>query len=68
MRSGTEDFSLFYKTYSMVEHQSHNFIHLQKYAFHCDCQIPNMYNKTSVDILIADMYNDTYTKQKSIQH
>ena len=31
-------------------------------TFHCDCQIPNMYNKTSVDILIADIYNDTYTK------
>ena len=28
--------------------------------FHGDCQIPNMYNKTSVDILIADIYNDTY--------
>ena len=31
-------------------------------TFHGDCQIPNMYNKTSVDILIADIYNDTYTK------
>ena len=31
-------------------------------TFHSDCQIPNMYNKTSVDILIADIYNDTYTK------
>ena len=31
-------------------------------TFHGDCQIPNMYNKTSVYILIADMYNDTYTK------
>ena len=25
-------------------------------------QIPNMYNKTYVDILIAHMYNDAYTK------
>ena len=31
-------------------------------TFHGDCHIPNMYNKTSVDILIADIYNDTYTK------
>ena len=31
-------------------------------TFHGDCQIPNMYNKTSVDILIADIYNDSYTK------
>ena len=29
-------------------------------TFHGDCQIPNMYNKTSIDILIADIYNDTY--------
>ena len=28
--------------------------------FHGGCQIPNMYNKTSVDILISDIYNDTY--------
>ena len=31
-------------------------------TFHGDCQIPNMHNKTSVDILIADIYNDTYIK------
>ena len=32
---------------------------------HGDCQIPNMYNKTSVDILIANIYNDTYTKTET---
>ena len=31
-------------------------------TFHGDCQIPNMYNKTYVDILTADIYNDTYIK------
>ena len=31
-------------------------------TFHGDCQIPKMYNKTYVDILIADIYNDTYIK------
>ena len=31
-------------------------------TLHGDCQIPNMYNKTSVDILIADISNGTYTK------
>ena len=31
-------------------------------TFHGYCQIPNMYNKTSVDFLIANIYNDTYTK------
>ena len=25
-----------------------------------DCEIPNMHNKTSVDLLIADIYNDIY--------
>ena len=29
-------------------------------TFHGDCQIPNMYNKTCVNTLIADIYNDTY--------
>ena len=31
-------------------------------TFHGDCQIPNMYNKTFVDILVAGIYNDTHTK------
>ena len=47
----------------MVEHQSLNFYSPTKLcAFHSDCQIPNMYNKTFVDILTADIYNGTYTK------
>ena len=29
-------------------------------TFHGECEIPNMYNKTSVDILIADIYNAMY--------
>ena len=31
-------------------------------TFHCDCQIPNMYNKTFVNILIANICNNTYTQ------
>ena len=31
-------------------------------TFHGDCQMPNMYNKTYVDFLTADIYNDAYTK------
>ena len=30
-------------------------------TFHGGCQIPNMYNKTFVDILISDIYNDADT-------
>ena len=29
---------------------------------HGDCQIPNMYNKTYVDTVVADIYDDTYIK------
>ena len=47
----------------MAVYQSHIFYSSTKVCtFHGDCQIPNMYNKTFVDILIADIYNDTYTK------
>ena len=31
-------------------------------TLHGDCQIPNRYNKTSVDLLSADIYNDVYIK------
>ena len=31
-------------------------------TFHGDCHIPNMYNKISVDIVTAYIYNDTYIK------
>ena len=34
-------------------------------TFYGDCQIPNMYNKTHVSILSADIYNDTYTKTET---
>ena len=30
--------------------------------FHGNCEIPNMYNKTSVDILTAGIYNDIHIK------
>ena len=33
---------------------------------HGDCEIPNMYNKSSVDFLIVDIYNDTYAKTDNI--
>ena len=33
-------------------------------TFHGGCEIPNMCNKTPVDIFIADIYNDIYIKTK----
>ena len=35
-------------------------------TFHGGCQIPNMYGKTFVDILIADIFNDTYIKTENV--
>ena len=32
------------------------------FIFLGNCEIPNMYNKTSVDILIADVYDDIHVK------
>ena len=37
-------------------------------TFHGDCQIPNMYNKTYVDILTADFLIILIQKLQSIQH
>ena len=35
-------------------------------TFHGDCEIPNMYNKTYVNILIANIHNDIYNKKTKI--
>ena len=34
-------------------------------TFHGDSQVPNMYNKTFVGILTADIFNDAYTKTET---
>ena len=36
-------------------------------TFHVDCEIPNMSNKSSVDLLIANIYNDTYASYSSAE-
>ena len=58
MISGTDNFALRQNTIHggqpIVQFHSST----KSCTFHGDCEIPNMYNKTYVDILIADIYND----------
>ena len=62
MSSGTDNFTFLQNTIHGGAPIAQFYSPTKVCTFHGDCQIPNMYNKTSVDILIADIYNDTYTK------
>ena len=62
MSSGTDNFTFLQNTFHGGAPIAQFYSSTKLCTFHGDCQIPNMYNKTSVDILIADIYNDTYTK------
>ena len=68
MSSGTYNFIFLQNTIHGGAPIAQFYSSIKLCTFHCDCQIPNMYNKTYVDILIAYIYNDTYTKNRSIQH
>ena len=60
--SGTGNFAFRPNTIHGGQPQAQLYSSTKVCTFHGDCQIPNMYNKTSVDILTADIYNDTYIK------
>ena len=62
MISGTDNFAFRQNTIHGGQPIAQFYSSTKVCTFHGDCQIPNMYNKTSVDILIADIYNDTYIK------
>ena len=62
MSSGTDNFTFLQNTLHGGAPIAQFYASTEVCTFHGDCQIPNMYNKTPVDILIADIYNDTYTK------
>ena len=62
LNSGTDNFTFLQNTIHGGAPIAQFYSSTKLCTFHGDCQIPNMYNKTSVDILIADIYNDTYTK------
>ena len=61
MGSGTDNFSFLQNAFHGGAPIALFYSQTKVCTFHNGCQIPNMYNNTSVDILIADIYNDTYT-------
>ena len=61
MSSGTDSFTFLQNTFHGGAPIAQFYPSTKLCTFHCGCKIPNMYNKTSVDTLIADVYNDTYT-------
>ena len=62
MSSGTDNFTFLQNTFHDGAPIAQIYPSTKLCTFHGDCQILNMYNKTSVDILIANTYNDTCTK------
>ena len=59
MISGTGNFAFRQNTIHGGQPIAQSYSPTKVCTFHGECQIPNMYNKTVVDILIADIYNDT---------
>ena len=62
MVSGTDNFAFRQNTIHGRQPIAQFYSPTKVCTFHGDCQVPNMYNKISVGILIADIYNDTYIK------
>ena len=65
MSSGTDDLAFLQNAIHGGAPIAHFYSFKKLCTFHGGCQIPNMYVKTFVDILIADIYNDTYTKTET---
>ena len=66
MSSGTDNFTFLQNTLHGGAPIAQFYSPTKSYTFHGDCQIPNMYDKTFVDILTADIYNDTCTKTETV--
>ena len=62
MSSGTGNFTFLQNTIHGAAPIAQFYSSTKVCTFHGDGQIPNMYNQTSVDILVANISNDTYTK------
>ena len=58
--SGTDNFAFRQNTIHGAQPVAQFHSSTKACKFHDDCQIPNLYNKTYVDILIADISNDIY--------
>ena len=59
---GTDNFALRQNTIHGGQPIAQFYSSTKVCTFHGDCQIPKMYNKTAVDILIADIYKYTFIK------
>ena len=62
MISGTDNFAFRQKTIHGGQPIVQFYPSTEACTFHGSCEIPNMYNKTCVDTLIADIYNCIYMK------
>ena len=62
MSSGTDNFTFLQNTSHGGAPIAQLYSSTKVCTFHGDCQIPNMYNKTFVYLLVADIYDDTYLK------
>ena len=62
MISGTDNFAFRQNTTHGGQPIAQLYSSMKVCTFHGDCQIPNMYNKTLVDILTAYIHNNTYMK------
>ena len=65
MGSGTDNFIFLQNTIHGETPIAQFYSSTKVCTCHGDRQIPNKYYKTFVDILIADIYNDTYTKNRN---
>ena len=65
MGSGTDNFTFLQNTIHGGAPIAQFYSFAKVCTFHGDCQIPNMYNITIVNILVADICNDTYTKTET---
>ena len=65
MSSGTDNFTFLQNTSHGGAPIAQFYSSTKLCTFHGVCQIPNMYNKTSVGTLITNIHNDTYTKTET---
>ena len=67
LNSGTDKFTFLQNTIHGSAPIAQFYSSTKLCTLHGDCEIPNMYKKKYyVDLLIADIYSDTYTKTDNI--